>query len=67
MHRRGIDRVISLLGFRPARCLTCMRKFYLRYTIEKVPASVARAFTPKPSPLRSGAVESKPPKRPRAA
>jgi hypothetical protein len=33
MHRKGVDWVMSLLGLRPARCLTCDRKFYASYKI----------------------------------
>jgi hypothetical protein len=35
LHRKGIDWIASLLGLRPARCLTCSRKFYARYTISQ--------------------------------
>jgi hypothetical protein len=36
LHRKGVDWPIFFLGYglRPARCLTCARKFYVRYTIE---------------------------------
>jgi hypothetical protein len=33
LHRRGFDWVMSLLGLRPARCLTCSKKFYARYKL----------------------------------
>lgn len=33
IHRKGIDWVFSLLGLRPARCLTCSRRFYARYKL----------------------------------
>jgi hypothetical protein len=33
LHRKGIDWVVSLMGLRPARCLTCARRFYARYTM----------------------------------
>jgi len=33
LHRKGIDWVVSLVGLRPARCLTCTRRFYARYTM----------------------------------
>lgn len=35
LHRKGFDWVISLLGLRPARCLTCTRRFYARYTLSE--------------------------------
>ncbi|MDP9051975.1 MAG: hypothetical protein M3O31_14845 [Acidobacteriota bacterium] len=35
MHRKGIDWVMSLLGLRPARCLTCGRKFYAGYRLSE--------------------------------
>jgi hypothetical protein len=31
LHRKGMDWVVSLVGLRPARCLTCTRRFYARY------------------------------------
>src|SRR6185437_3161287 len=36
LHRKGIDWALSFWGLRPARCLTCMRKFYARYTLDGV-------------------------------
>jgi hypothetical protein len=33
LHRKGIDWLASLVGMRPARCLTCTRRFYARYTL----------------------------------
>jgi len=33
LHRKGLDWVISLIGLRPARCLTCNKRFYARYSI----------------------------------
>ena len=33
LHRKGIDWVASLVGLRPARCLTCARRFYARYVL----------------------------------
>jgi hypothetical protein len=33
LHRKGFDWVMSLIGVRPARCLTCNRKFYARYKL----------------------------------
>jgi len=35
LHRKGVDWIPSLLGLRPARCLTCNRKFYARYTLSE--------------------------------
>jgi hypothetical protein len=32
LHRKGIDRLISMFGFRPLGCLTCGKKFYARYS-----------------------------------
>ncbi len=29
-HRRGIDWLMSYIGLRPARCLACFKRFYLR-------------------------------------
>jgi hypothetical protein len=34
-HRRGLDWLISVLGFRPARCFTCNRRFYMRHSLVK--------------------------------
>jgi len=33
LHRKGPDWLFSLIGVRPARCLTCGRKFYARYKL----------------------------------
>ena len=33
LHRKGFDRLLSLFGLRPARCLTCNRKFFARYKV----------------------------------
>jgi hypothetical protein len=33
LHRRGFDWVMSFVGLRPARCLTCNKKFYARYKL----------------------------------
>jgi hypothetical protein len=33
LHRKGFDKLLSLFGLRPARCLTCGRKFFTRYTV----------------------------------
>jgi hypothetical protein len=41
LHRKGIDWALSLWGLRPARCLTCMRKFYARYTLDGTPHRTA--------------------------
>lgn len=30
--RRGLDRLMSLFGLRPARCMTCDKRFYLRHS-----------------------------------
>jgi hypothetical protein len=35
LHRKGIDWVVSLVGLRPAKCLTCARRFYARYTMSE--------------------------------
>ena len=43
LHRKGVDWVISLFGLRPARCLTCTRKFYTRYTLNNQIAPANRA------------------------
>lgn len=31
VHRRGFDRLMSLLGFRPFQCFTCEKRFYRRH------------------------------------
>jgi len=33
LHRKGLDWLMSLIGLRPARCLTCERRFYARYRL----------------------------------
>jgi hypothetical protein len=33
LHRKGFDWILSLFGLRPAKCLTCSRKFYTRYEV----------------------------------
>jgi hypothetical protein len=33
LHRKGFDWFMSFLGLRPARCLTCNKKFYARYKL----------------------------------
>jgi hypothetical protein len=35
LHRKGFDFVMSLFGLRPARCLTCSRRFYARYRLSE--------------------------------
>jgi hypothetical protein len=35
LHRKGFDWMMSLFGLRPARCLTCTRRFYARYTLSE--------------------------------
>ena len=35
LHRTGFDWFVSMLGLRPARCLTCTRKFYTRYKLSE--------------------------------
>ena len=35
LHRKGFDWVMSLTGLRPARCLTCNRRFYVRYRLSE--------------------------------
>jgi hypothetical protein len=34
-HRRGLDWLMPILGFRPARCFTCNRRFYMRHSLVK--------------------------------
>lgn len=31
-HRRGFDWLMSAIGFRPARCFTCAKRFYFRHS-----------------------------------
>ena len=45
LHRKGIDWVYNFLGLRPARCLTCMRKFYTRYELSQIQAISMRRPT----------------------
>ena len=33
LHRQGFDWCMSLFGLRPARCLTCNKRFYTRYNV----------------------------------
>jgi hypothetical protein len=33
LHRRRFDWIFSIFGLRPARCLTCGRKFFTRYRV----------------------------------
>ena len=35
-HRRGLNWFMSLVGFRPAQCFTCSKRFYLRHSLVKV-------------------------------
>lgn len=35
LHRRGLDWLMTLFGLRPARCLTCSRRFYARYKLSE--------------------------------
>ena len=30
--RRGLDWLISVIGLRPIRCMTCDKRFYMRYS-----------------------------------
>ena len=53
LHRKGVDWGISLLGFRPARCLTCMRKFYTRYSLERTGAQRRAVYGPAVVPVSS--------------
>lgn len=50
LRRRGIDRVFSLFGLRPVRCMTCLRKSYMRIA-EKDLGSLGRTNTPMSAPL----------------
>ncbi len=34
-HRRGFDWLMSILGFRPARCFACNKRFYTRHWLVK--------------------------------
>jgi hypothetical protein len=33
--RRGLDWIMSAIGFRPARCFTCDKRFYTRHFLVK--------------------------------
>ena len=66
LHRKGVDWPIFFfgLGLRPARCLTCMRKFYARYTLDapRPPRRLAADDASERSPLSaSGASDKKRP------
>jgi hypothetical protein len=37
LHRKGFDWVMSFFGLRPARCLTCNKRFYARYSMATDP------------------------------
>lgn len=34
-HRKGVDWLMSLIGLRPARCVICFKRFYLRHSLVK--------------------------------
>ncbi len=34
-HRRGMDWLLSGMGFRPIKCLSCDHRFYVRYSVVK--------------------------------
>ena len=36
--RRGLDWIMSAIGFRPARCFTCDKRFYTRHFQVKAPS-----------------------------
>jgi hypothetical protein len=55
VHRKGFDRVISLFGLRPARCLTCGKKFYAHYQVDRKPPAVPQpAANAKPELNKAG-------------
>jgi hypothetical protein len=31
-HRKGFDWLVSVFGLRPARCYTCTKRFYIRWS-----------------------------------
>ncbi len=33
LHRKRLDWIMTLFGLRPAKCLTCSKKFYARYKL----------------------------------
>jgi len=35
LHRKGFDWLMWMVGMRPARCLTCSKKFYARYVLNR--------------------------------
>lgn len=56
LHRKGFDWVMSLFGLRPARCLTCGKRFYARYSVARSERDSGTA-TKKPSEkTRSGPI-----------
>lgn len=61
LHRKGVDWPIFFLGhgLRPARCLTCMRKFYARYTIEAARSPRQATGGEQPQLRVSGASDKK--------
>jgi len=40
--RRGLDWLVSAIGLRPVRCMTCDKRFYLRYSQLKAHGADAR-------------------------
>jgi hypothetical protein len=50
LRRRGIDRLFSIIGLRPVRCLTCGRKSYMRLN-EKDLTPPEKSNTPISAPL----------------
>ena len=44
LHRRGVDWLLSALGFRPARCRACHTRFYFRASLLKHSSSWRRSF-----------------------
>jgi hypothetical protein len=54
LHRKGLDWVMSIFGRRPARCLTCSRKFFARYKMSDNRQDTASATTPATAQKRDG-------------
>ena len=50
LRRKGMDRIFSFFGLRPVRCLTYLRKSYMRIE-EKDLALLDRLNTPASAPL----------------
>ena len=50
LRRKGIDRVFSLFGLRPVRCLTCLRKSYMRIADKDLIVN-EKGSTPMSAPL----------------